>query len=445
MADIQKSLPAGMKIETRLFRQADFIEVSIANLMAALRDGAILVVAIVFAFLLSVRSTAITLVALPLSLVAAVLSLKALGATINTMTLGGMAIALGALVDDAIIVVENIVRRLRQNLARPEGRRESTMHVVFLATREIQGSIVFATLIIMLVFVPLFFLSGIEGRLMVPLGLAYVISLFASLLVSITVTPVLASMFLGDAREVRQDHETRLTGWLRAGYRRLLDATLERWLAISLASGGLLVAALLGLGFAGQSFLPDFNEGTLTISAESLPAPRCRVGQARADGRGGAAEPSEVVATAAHRPFPARSPRARRASVGNRGIAENGNRRQCARQGGLARRAARRLRQAAGPAGGDRPADLAPHRPYAVGLARQHRGENLRQRAWRTAPAGRAGQDGHGRRRGRRRCAGRTADRDSLPHHQVPPRRWRARRRRWKSRKASRRPSMAWS
>ncbi len=283
MADIQKSLPAGMKIETRLFRQADFIEVSIANLMAALRDGAILVVAIVFAFLLSVRSTAITLVALPLSLVAAVLSLKALGATINTMTLGGMAIALGALVDDAIIVVENIVRRLRQNLARPEGRRESTMHVVFLATREIQGSIVFATLIIMLVFVPLFFLSGIEGRLMVPLGLAYVISLFASLLVSITVTPVLASMFLGDAREVRQDHETRLTGWLRAGYRRLLDATLERWLAISLASGGLLVAALLGLGFAGQSFLPDFNEGTLTISAESLPgtalAESARLGQ----------------------------------------------------------------------------------------------------------------------------------------------------------------------
>ena len=283
MADIQKSLPAGMKIETRLFRQADFIEVSIANLMAALRDGAILVVAIVFAFLLSVRSTAITLVALPLSLVAAVLSLKALGATINTMTLGGMAIALGALVDDAIIVVENIVRLLRQNLARPEGRRESTMHVVFLATREIQGSIVFATLIIMLVFVPLFFLSGIEGRLMVPLGLAYVISLFASLLVSITVTPVLASMFLGDAREVRQDHETRLTGWLRAGYRRLLDATLERWLAISLASGGLLVAALLGLGFAGQSFLPDFNEGTLTISAESLPgtalAESARLGQ----------------------------------------------------------------------------------------------------------------------------------------------------------------------
>ncbi len=271
LVDIQKSLPPGMKIENRLFRQADFIEISIANLMAALRDGAILVIAIVFAFLLSVRSTAITLVALPLSLLAAVLSLKALGATINTMTLGGMAIALGALVDDAIIVVENIVRRLRENHAKPDGQRESTMHVVFMATKEIQGSIVFATLIIMLVFVPLFFLSGVEGRLMVPLGLAYVISLFASLLVSITVTPVLASMFLGESKEVRTHHETRLITWLHDRYRRLLDATIDRWKAISLASGGLFIAALIGLGVAGQSFLPDFNEGTLTVGAETLP------------------------------------------------------------------------------------------------------------------------------------------------------------------------------
>ena len=220
IADIQKSLPAGMKIESRLFRQADFIEVSIKNLLGALRDGAILVVAIVFAFLLSVRSTAITLVALPLSIVATILAMKALGATINTMTLGGIAIALGALVDDAIIVVENIVRRLRQNHAKPEHQRESAMHVVFMATREIQGSIVFATLIIMLVFVPLFFLSGVEGRLMAPLGLAYVISLFASLLVSVTVTPVLASMFLGKSSEVRRHREPRFVEWLRAAYRR---------------------------------------------------------------------------------------------------------------------------------------------------------------------------------------------------------------------------------
>ena len=271
IADIQKSLPAGMKIESRLFRQADFIEVSIKNLLGALRDGAILVVAIVFAFLISVRSTAITLVALPLSLVATILAMKALGATINTMTLGGIAIALGALVDDAIIVVENIVRRLRENHAKPERQRESTMHVVFLATKEIQGSIVFATLIIMLVFVPLFFLSGVEGRLMVPLGLAYVISLFASLLVSITVTPVLASLFLGNSREVREHREPRFVVWLRTAYRRVLDATLDRWQAISAVSGALLIAALIGLGMAGQSFLPDFNEGTLTVGVETVP------------------------------------------------------------------------------------------------------------------------------------------------------------------------------
>lgn len=271
IADIQKSLPAGMKIENRLFRQADFIEISIANLLEALRDGAILVVGIVFAFLLSARSTAITLVALPLSLMAAILSMKAFGATINTMTLGGIAIALGALVDDAIIVVENIVRRLRENYAKPELQRESGMHVVFLATREIQGSIVFATLIIMLVFVPLFFLSGVEGRLMMPLGLAYVISLFASLLVAITVTPVLASLFLANAKVVQRDHESRFVRALRAFYGRTLDATLRRWKAIAVVSGGLLVAALIGLGIAGQAFLPDFNEGTLTVGAETLP------------------------------------------------------------------------------------------------------------------------------------------------------------------------------
>jgi CzcA family heavy metal efflux pump len=271
LAEIQASLPAGMKIETRLFRQADFIETSIANLMAALRDGAILIVAIVFAFLLSVRSTAITLVALPLSLMATILTMQALGATINTMTLGGIAIALGALVDDAIIVVENIVRRLRQNHDKAEAQRESTLHVVFLATKEIQGSIVFATLIIMLVFVPLFFLSGVEGRLMVPLGLAYVIALFASLLVSITVTPVLASLFIGNSKEVEGHREPRFVVGLRAAYRRTLDATLTRWKAISAVSGALLVAALIGLGLAGQSFLPDFNEGTLTVGAETLP------------------------------------------------------------------------------------------------------------------------------------------------------------------------------
>ncbi|SMB29008.1 Heavy metal efflux pump, CzcA family [Sterolibacterium denitrificans] len=271
LAEIQAELPAGMKIETRLFRQADFIEMSISNLLAALRDGAILLVVIVFAFLLSARSTAITLVALPLSIVTTVLAMQALGATINTMTLGGIAIALGALVDDAIIVVENIVRRLRENHARPATQRASTLRVVLYATREIQSSIVFATLIIMLVFVPLFFLSGVEGRLMVPLGLAYVISLFASLLVSITITPVLASLFLGQAKEIAEHRESAFVTRLRAAYRRLLERSLDRWRLITGLSAALLLAALLGLGAAGQSFLPDFNEGTLTVGVETLP------------------------------------------------------------------------------------------------------------------------------------------------------------------------------
>lgn len=271
LADIQAGLPAGMKIERHIFRQADFIKTSIDNLLVALRDGAILVVAIVFAFLLSARATLITLVAIPLSLVAAILSMKALGATINTMTLGGMAIALGALVDDAIIVVENIVRRLRDNLAKPESEQHTVLQVVFDATREIQGSIVFATLIIMLVFMPLFFLSGVEGRLMVPLGFAYVVSLAASLLVAITVTPVLAALVLPRSKIVRQNVEPRFLHAIKGGYRRVLDATLTRWKGVTLVSVLALVASLVALSFAGRAFLPDFNEGTLTVSTATLP------------------------------------------------------------------------------------------------------------------------------------------------------------------------------
>lgn len=271
LEEIQAGLPKGMKIERHIFRQADFIRVSIDNLTKALIEGAVLVVAIVFAFLLSARATLISLLAIPLSLVAAILSMKALGATINTMTLGGMAIALGALVDDAIIVVENIVRRLRENRARPADPRHNPLHLVFTATREIQGSIVFATLIIMLVFLPLFFLSGVEGRLMAPLGLAYVVSLAASLLVAITVTPVLASLLLPNSKIVREGVEPRLVHRLKAGYRRVLDATLARWKLVAGVSFAALAAALLALAFAGRAFLPDFNEGTLTIGVATLP------------------------------------------------------------------------------------------------------------------------------------------------------------------------------
>lgn len=295
LAGIQAGLPQGMRIERHIFRQADFIRVSIDNLNRALLEGAVLVVLIVFAFLLSGRATAISLIAIPLSLVAAVLTLQAMGATLNTMTLGGMAIALGALVDDAIIVVENIVRRLReskawaranasdadlkpaaaggpsQNRDRPAARQVNPLHLVYEATREIQGSIVFATLIIMLVFLPLFFLSGVEGRLMAPLGLAYVVSLAASLLVAITVTPVLAALWLPHSRTVRAAREARFVLALKAGYRRLLDMALDHWRAVVGASLAALVVALLALSLAGRAFLPDFNEGTLTISMATLP------------------------------------------------------------------------------------------------------------------------------------------------------------------------------
>lgn len=269
--DIQAGLPEGMKIDKRVFRQADFIRVSIDNLLAALRDGALLVVAIVFLFLGSARATAITLLAIPLSLVTAILAMQALGATINTMTLGGMAIALGALVDDAIIVVENIARRLRENRAGAPGERRPALRVVFAATREIQGSIVFATLIIMLVFLPLFFLSGIEGRLMAPLGFAYVVSLAASLLVALTVTPVLAAGLLPAAGIVREDREPRFVRSLKAGYRRILDATLPRWKSVAAASIAALIVALGALSFSGREFLPEFNEGALTVGIATLP------------------------------------------------------------------------------------------------------------------------------------------------------------------------------
>ena len=271
MAEIQASLPEGMRLDTHLFRQADFIDVSIDNLLGALLDGVILVIVIVFIFLASGRATAITLLAIPLSLVAAILTLKAMGATLNTMTLGGMAIAMGALVDDAIIVVENIVRRLRQNRQLPQERQAGILQVVREATREIQGSIVFATIIIMLVFLPLFFLSGVESRLMQPLGLAYIVALAASLVVAITVTPVLSSLFLQNARVVTGGHETKLTLWLKRGYAVILNATINRWRIVVLLSLTGLVATVMALTLAGRSFLPNFNEGSLTVSAVTLP------------------------------------------------------------------------------------------------------------------------------------------------------------------------------
>ena len=271
IADIETSLPKGMRLETDAFRQADFIGLAIENLAAAIRDGAVLVVAIVFIFLVSVRATLITLLALPLSVIATVLVMRATGATINTMTLGGIAIALGALVDDAIIVVENIVRRLRENGTVPDNQRRPAHQVVFEATREIESSIVFATLIIILVFVPLFFLTGIEGRLLQPLGLAYVLSLGASLLVALTVTPVLSLGLLSRSKAVGGTHDSRLIAVLKRGYQPLLTASLRHWRIVALGSTAMLVVAIVLLSQAGRSFLPEFNEGSLTLSVVTLP------------------------------------------------------------------------------------------------------------------------------------------------------------------------------
>lgn len=271
LADIQLSLPAGMEISGELFRQSDFIEVSIGNLGIALRDGVILVIAIVFAFLLSARATLITLTAIPLSLVASVLAMKAAGIGINTMTIGGMVIALGLLVDDAIIVVENIARRLRSNASLPEALQRTTFTVVYSATREIQSAVVFATLIIVLVTLPIFFLVGVEGRLIQPLGFAYVVAMLASLLVAVTVTPVLCSLFLTRSSVAGEARESKLSQGMKRAYAPVLDWILPRWKVVTWVSVIGVGATLLALSMAGRTFLPDFNEGSLTINVVTLP------------------------------------------------------------------------------------------------------------------------------------------------------------------------------
>jgi len=272
LAEVQGKLPEGMVLDSGIFRQATFIEVAVRNVVHALRDGGLLVVIIVLVFLANLRASLITLTAIPLSLVAAVLVLSGMGATINTMTLGGMAIAIGAIVDDAIIDVENVVRRLRENAARPEAERRPLLDVVYRASCEIRGSIVFATLIIVLVFLPVFFLPGVEGRLLQPLGVAYVVSLGASLLVALTVTPVLCYLLLPESKSVREAHEPSLAVALKRGYGRVLAPLLDRsWWWVAAPGLALFVLALVGVSRAGRAFLPEFNEGAFTISAVTLP------------------------------------------------------------------------------------------------------------------------------------------------------------------------------
>ncbi len=271
LADIQTKLPPGMKLQTDIFRQANFIEVAVKNVFTALGEGVLLVIVVVLVFLANGRATLITITAIPLSLVAAVLTLKAFGATINTMTLGGMAIAIGALVDDAVIDVENVVRRLRETVALPVEQRRNALAVVLNASIEIRSSIVFATLIIALVFVPVFFLGGVEGRLLQPLGVAYLVALLASLIVAVTVTPVLCLLLLPNSRAVLTGHESGFVRLLKRGYTPLLNGALRHPWFVTLPAVALLAVALVATSFFGRAFLPEFNEGSLTLSAVTLP------------------------------------------------------------------------------------------------------------------------------------------------------------------------------
>ena len=269
--EIEPRLPEGIVLHRNLLRQADFIETAIDNVVHELRDGGILVVLVVGFFLVNLSATFITLTAIPLSLLAAVLVLDFLGSTVNTMTLGGLAIAIGALVDDAVIDVENVFRRLRENAARPEAEQRSAYRVVLDASVEIRSSIVFATLIILLVFLPIFFLEGVEGLLLEPLGLAYVAALSVSLLVAMSVTPVLCYFLIPRSRAMRSGTEAAHIRGLKAAYRRLLGPVLHHpWLTV-LPTLALLVIAILAVFGLGSSFLPEFNEGALTINVVTLP------------------------------------------------------------------------------------------------------------------------------------------------------------------------------
>jgi CzcA family heavy metal efflux pump len=269
--DIQGKLPQGMTLDRHVMRQADFIEVAVRNVLHALRDGGFLVILVVLLFLANVRATLITLTAIPLSLIAAVLALKAFGATINTMTLGGMAIAVGALVDDAVIDVENVFRRLRENGALPPESRRPVLDVVYSASVEIRSSIVFATFIIVLVFLPLFFLPGVEGRLLQPLGVAYVVALAASLVVAVTVTPALCLILLPKSRAVQMGTEPRMISFLKSAYARVLDPALRFPWVVAGSGALLLIGAIALVPFMGRAFLPEFNEGSLTISVVTMP------------------------------------------------------------------------------------------------------------------------------------------------------------------------------
>lgn len=269
---LQKSLPQHIQIDTNIFRQADFIDSSIKNVTKAILEGSFFVVIVLLVFLMNLRTTIISLVAIPVSLLISIIALKLFGYNINTMSLGGMAIAIGALVDDAIIDVDNVFKRIKQNHALPVEKRKPVIEVVLQASMEIRASIFNATLIIIVAFIPLFFLSGMEGRMLQPLGITFIISLFASLIVALTLTPVLSSYLLVNPEMLsRQQQENKVVRWLSERYEKLLHRAMKARLAILWTTGVMVIIASIIFFNMGRSFLPEFNEGSLNLGTVSLP------------------------------------------------------------------------------------------------------------------------------------------------------------------------------
>ena len=274
LQDLQKNLPTDVKVSTDIFRQSRFIESSIGNVQKSLLEGGIFVVIVLFLFLANIRTTVISLVTLPLSLIASILALHYMGFTINTMSLGGMAIAIGSLVDDAIVDVENVYKRLHENRLKPAGEQLPILEVVFNASKEVRMPILNSTLIIIVSFVPLFFLSGMEGRMLVPLGIAFIVALAASTVVALTVTPVLCSYLLGKEKIKKQNNEnsdSAVARKMKQWYGSALTFVLGHKKGVLGGTIGLFVVALGCFFTLGRSFLPPFNEGSFTINISSLP------------------------------------------------------------------------------------------------------------------------------------------------------------------------------
>lgn len=270
--DLNNTLPTSVEIKSHIFRQSNFIDASIDNLNQTLLEGAFFVLIVLFIFLMNWRTTVISLVAIPVSLLVSIIVLKLLGYTINTMSLGGMAIAIGALVDDAIIDVENVFKRLRENIRKPKSEQLPVLTVVKDASVEIRSSIIIATLIIIVSFVPLFFLSGMEGRLLQPLGIAFITSVLTSLIVAVTVTPVLCSYLLKSEKVLNKQAEgTKVERWLQARYASTLERVLRFPKTVIGLTVGTFIISLILLTQLGRSFLPEFNEGSLVISAVGVP------------------------------------------------------------------------------------------------------------------------------------------------------------------------------